>query len=1685
MNRSEKYYNMRSKILLAAIFFLLSGHTLFALAGPAITSFSPAQGQVGTLVTITGTNLGSPTAFSIGGKTAIVISNTGTQLVGFVMPGAITGIISITAGGATANSTGTFTVTAPTFPTNQQGGPLLATQGTYYSEQGSSVALSADGNTAVVGAGNNGGGVGATYVFVRSNGTWTQQAQLIGTGETINYAMQGNAVAVSADGNTVMVGGSLDGTVTDGTSGSIWFFIRTGTTWTQQGTKMQGTGAVAGAVVSQGAAVALSGDGNTAIEGGPNDNTGAGAAWIFTRSNGQWTQLGSKLTVAGTGGFGGALAISTDGNTAVIASPGGQGGGYMYTRSGNSWTQQGSEIVVAGSAGLGGAVALSADGNTLLMGAPNENGAYAFARSGTTWSQQGAEFTFPDGSAYTGAEEGCSVALSADGNTAVIGGFGSGNYEGGTWVYTRSGNTFTNQGGLILGSGNGFTGAGYQGQSVALSANGITALVGAPENNTYTGLAFVLNGIVPSVKTSAATSIAPTTANINGYITTAALGATVNFQWGMDPNLVGATTTTAFSQGANPVAPNSYNLPFTVSLTGLTASTTYYFRINGTNINGTANGDILSFTTSAPPPPTSVITFNSPIYVYYGSTTTPVISSTDKTSPFNYISDNTGVVTITADGKFQAVGVGSTFISAYQFAPGTETIEGSALASFNVLPAPLTITANNQTIVWGQPAAPVTFTYTGFVNGDTQANLPTGALPTTTTPYITGNAAGNYFIFNGPTATSNGGNYNISYVNGTLTVTPLYQQPNVTTVAATAITATGATINGLVNPNGAATTVTMQYTTNDDDGLEDLITATLTTGPATLPGSSGNTNYAAVLTGLLPGTTYYFIITGANPEFSVTGNILTFTTPGAGISFPPLASVIYGSADVTPGATSDNTTIPITYTSSDLTVATITSSGNIHPQNVGTTTITASQTGSGLPSVMQTFTVTPAPLNVTANNQTSVYGSNAAALTVTYSAFVNGDTPASLTTAPAASTAANSSSPAGAYTITASGAVDPNYAIIYTAGTYTVTPAPLVITASNQTIVAGSAVPALTVTYNGFVNEDSQGSLTTQPVVTTTATTASEVGTYPITVSGAADPNYSITYVPGILTVTQPLVFGPLPAKTYGDPDFSPGATGVNVTYTSASTGVATIIAGQIHITGAGSSVITATSGGTSIPQTLVVDPAPLTVTGDNQTRAYATANPAFTATYTGFVYSDNASSLTTPPTIVTTAASTSNVGTYPIAASGAADPNYTITYASGVLTITPVPLTIAASNQTMVAGSAIPALTVTYNGFVNEDSQDNLTTQPVVTTTATTASEVGTYPITVSGAADPNYSITYVPGILTVTQPLVFGPLPAKTYGDPDFSPGATGVNVTYTSASTGVATIIAGQIHITGAGSSVITATSGGTSIPQTLVVNPAPLTITADNQTIAYAAANPAFTVTYTGFVYSDNASSLTTPPTIVTTATSTSNAGTYPITVSGAADPNYTITYTAGVLTVARATQTITFDPIPTQTVTNKYDLNGATASSGLPVTFKLSDATLVSLSGTTLTALLPGTETVTASQAGDDNYLPAADVQQTYAIQDTLAAEVVVYPVVSPNGDGIDDILHIAGIESYPENRLILINRNGVKIFEMTGYNNTTKVFDGHSSITGALQQQGTLLYILDYVVNGRYKHLTGFTVLRY
>jgi hypothetical protein len=149
---------------------------------------------------------------------------------------------------------------------------------------------------------------------------------------------------------------------------------------------------------------------------------------------------------------------------------------------------------------------------------------------------------------------------------------------------------------------------------------------------------------------------------------------------------------------------------------------------------------------------------------------------------------------------------------------------------------------------------------------------------------------------------------------------------------------------------------------------------------------------------------------------------------------------------------------------------------------------------------------------------------------------------------------------------------------------------------------------------------------------------------------------------------------------------------------------------------------------------------------------SYGGPYPSLTPSYAGFQYGDTASSFGFPASCKSVSVY-SPVGSYPVTCSGAASPNYDFTYVQGVFTITPAQLWVTAPNLSIPYGTAIPQLTPSYSRLYGIDTPASLTDQPTCTTSATSSSPVGTYPITCSGGVDANYSFTYVPGSLTITR--------------------------------------------------------------------------------------------------------------------------------------------------------------------------------------------------------------------------------------------------------------------------------------------------------------------------------------------
>ncbi len=663
-------------------------------------------------------------------------------------------------------------------------------------------------------------------------------------------------------------------------------------------------------------------------------------------------------------------------------------------------------------------------------------------------------------------------------------------------------------------------------------------------------------------------------------------------------------------------------------------------------------------------------------------------------------------------------------------------------------------------------------------------------------------------------------------------------------------------------------------------------------------------------------------------------------------------------------------------------------------------------------------TITKAPLTITADDKTKVYGDANPATTATYDGLVNGEASSVLDTPVTLVMNSSIHSDVGDYAITAFGAADGNYDISYVNGNVAVTKRPVTVT-----VTAASKV------YDGTTS--TTATLAPVGVLFTDVVTASHTGatfdtkhvgsgktvtTAGVTLGGADAGNYSVaTSATGSADITaRPLTVTAIAnSKVYGDTDPSFSYTS-DIVSGDAFTGLLSRDSGED--TGTYAMTQGTLDAGTNYTITFTsasftISPATLTVTADDATKVYGSANPALTVSYSGFQGSDDAGDLDTAPTALTSAVDSSDAGTYAITLSPGVDGNYVFSYTPGTLTVTPLAITVsvAASNREYDA-TTDATVVLTVNGLLFGDSVEASHTDAdfadadvgaaktvTVTGITLTGTDAGNYSTAASATGSANISVRPI----TVTADAS-----TKVYGtvDPAFTYQITSGSLAGSDLLSGALARDAGED--VGTYAITIDTLAAGPNydldfVGANLSITPATLTATADDATRAYNAANPSFTVTYVGFVNGDDEGDLDTLATASTLATSLSPVGTYAITPSGAADANYTVVHTDGTLTVVAADQTISFGTLAGMNYGDADFLVSATADSGLTVSFTATGACTVS--GTTVHLTTKGTCTITASQAGDTNWNAAVDVAQSFAVDDVTA------PVITLVGDSVQTI----------------------------------------------------------------------------
>ncbi len=928
----------------------------------------------------------------------------------------------------------------------------------------------------------------------------------------------------------------------------------------------------------------------------------------------------------------------------------------------------------------------------------------------------------------------------------------------------------------------------------------------------------------------------------------------------------------------------------------------------------------------------------------------------------------------------------------------------SATATANITKAVLTVTANNDAkfITQSDTANFAGVSVSGFVNGETSAVL--GGAATVTRSNSTENNAGTYTSVLVPNVSGlTAANYSFVTANGNYTIVPANQllirfNNQSTTYGSTTpysiASAQYLSANTIVDlTNNVTRTGNAHFVVQDGAGGS----AAFDIGPAgAATSASSNTVVGAYQ--LSPSG---IVVTNAN-NFSNTMTVIGSHTVAAksltAQTVAPPSKVYDGYSDIT------SASLGLTGVENGDDVA-VTGSGGFAAKNAGTNlsytignfSLTRADAGNYYLPVNAVFsandgTIQKAPLTVTANSASRTYGDANPALSTTLSGFVGGETLATsgVTGSGSATTVATSGTSAGTVPIVAGvGTLAANnYAFSNLVnGVLTINKAHLTVTADDASRSYGAANPALGLTFSGFKNGEilATSDVTGSGNVTTSATTATGVGTTPIVVGigTLASNNYDFpTFVNGTLTINKAhlTVTANNASKTYGDANPTLGVTlsgfmnGETLGSSGVSgTGTATTLA--TAATGAGTAVITAGTGtltasnydfATLVDGTLTINKAPLTVTANNASKTYGDTNPAFSTRISGFVNGEtlassgvsgegSATSTATTTTGAGTAVITAGVGT--LAAS-----NYDFsTLVDGTLTINKAHLTLTAANASKTYGDVNPVFSATVSGFVNGE---NLASSGVSGTASATSAATPSTPV---GSADiipgagtltaNNYDFTnLVNGTLTINKAhltitannvsKVYGaPIPTLgttlsgfVNGETLATSGVTGSGAATTTATAsspiGTAAIIAGM------GTLAANNYDFPTLVDGTLTITKAPLTITASNASRAYGAANPVFSTVLSGFMNGETlaTSGVTGNASVTTTATLTTAPGQVPIIpgLGTLAAANYDfLNFINGILTIQSTAPATTSGTLQVYARRDSQAEGGTTISGGAP------------------------------------------------------------------------------------------------------------------------------------------------------
>jgi len=398
----------------------------------------------------------------------------------------------------------TFSITFDPNWANPTGTKLAVSNLSAADRYGFSVAISGDGNYAIVGSereDTGGGDRGGAYIYLRSGSSWSEQA-LIQASDAANGDYFGTSVSISTNGTYAIAGAYGVGTFV----GAAYVFTRSGSTWTQQA-KLTASDAQTSDYFGE--LVAISGDGNYAIVGAQYEDGGsgdpaldAGAVYVYVRSGSSWSEQAilRASDAEASDRFGNSIEINSDGSYIIVGARledttfSGAGSAYIFTRSGSTWTQQAKiQASNAGDGdGFGYSVAISGDGNYAISGAffedtggSNTGSAYIFSRSGSTWTQQQ---QIQSTNVNDNDRFGTCVSMNSDGTYVVVGagdahidsdGINNIVDTGQGYIFKRDGSTWSQVGVLTAPDAQAYDNLGGTSRAASISDDGAYAILGA------------------------------------------------------------------------------------------------------------------------------------------------------------------------------------------------------------------------------------------------------------------------------------------------------------------------------------------------------------------------------------------------------------------------------------------------------------------------------------------------------------------------------------------------------------------------------------------------------------------------------------------------------------------------------------------------------------------------------------------------------------------------------------------------------------------------------------------------------------------------------------------------------------------------------------------------------------------------------------------------------------------------------------------------------------------------------------------------------------------------------------------------------------------------------------------------------------------------------------------------------